>query len=138
MYIGQLTLESDSLLDRVNGLRLSLVDGNLSLLVSGNVSGGLDDRPGLEGTDSDRRQKRGEEEVVSGGNYNNVEFLSIKVFQERRRTPSGTEDNKGRLARIIVELVSWVNIFLGDCGYQIGSQNYRYYRRQRLLFPPAR
>lgn len=49
------TLESDSLLGWVDFLSLGLVDRNLSLLVSSDVSSGLDDTPGFECSNGDRR-----------------------------------------------------------------------------------
>ena len=113
-----LTLEGNSLLDRIDLLSLGFVDGDLSLFVSGNVSCRLDNRPGLESADGDGRQKRGEEEVVSGGHDNDVKLFSVEVLQERSGTPSGTKHDQGGLGRIIVELLSWVDILLGHCGYQ--------------------
>ena len=49
------TLESDSLLGGVNFLCFGFVDGYLSLLVPSNVTSGLNDTSGFEGSDSDRR-----------------------------------------------------------------------------------
>ena len=62
----RLALEGDGLLLGIDLLGLSLIDGNLPLLVSGDVSGGLNDTPWFEGTDSDGRKQRSEQEVVSG------------------------------------------------------------------------
>jgi hypothetical protein len=63
--VNRHTLKSDGLLGGVDFLSLSFVDGDLSLLVSGDVSSGLDDTSWLESSNSDRREKRGEQKVVS-------------------------------------------------------------------------
>lgn len=109
-----LTLEGNGLLDRVDLLCLGLVHLNLSLLVSGDVSSWLDDRPGLERTDSDGRKEGREEEVVSGGDDDNVELLRVEVLEEGGCSPSRTEDNESWLGWVSVELFSRVNILLGD------------------------
>ena len=49
------TLESNSLLGGVDFLGFGFVDGDLSLLVPSDVSSGLNDTSGFEGSDSDRR-----------------------------------------------------------------------------------
>lgn len=48
-------MESNSLLGGVNLLGFGFVDGDLSLLVPSDVSSGLNDTSGFEGSDSDRR-----------------------------------------------------------------------------------
>jgi hypothetical protein len=108
------TLESDSLLDRVDLLCLGLVDGHLSLLVSGDESSWLDDTSGLKGTDGNGWQEGREEEVVSGRDNDDVELLSVDVLQERRCSPSGSKDDQSWLGGIVVELLSRVRVFLGD------------------------
>jgi hypothetical protein len=49
------TLESNRLLGGVDFLCFGLVDGDLSLLVPSDISSGLNDTSGFEGSDSDRR-----------------------------------------------------------------------------------
>lgn len=114
-FSAMLTLESDSLLDRVNLLSLGLVHLNLSLLVSSDVSGGLDDTSRLERSDGDRGQERREEEVVSRGDDDDVELFRVEVLEERGSSPSGTKDHKGGLGRVAVELLSRVDVLLGHC-----------------------
>lgn len=55
LVVDRHTLECDGLLGRVYFLSLRFVHGDLSLLVPCDVSGGLNDTSGLEGSDSDGR-----------------------------------------------------------------------------------
>ena len=59
-----LTDELDGLVDGVHLLGLGLDHVDLSLLVSGNESGRLDNRSGLEGSDGDRGEQGRVQEVV--------------------------------------------------------------------------
>jgi hypothetical protein len=103
-----LTLESHRLLDGVHILRLGLVHRDLPLLVSRNESRGLDDRARLERPDRHRGEQRGEEEVVAGGNDNDVVLLRVEVLEERGGAPAGTKHDKRRLRRVGSELVGRV------------------------------
>lgn len=58
------TDERDGLVDGVDLLGLSLDNVDGSLLVSGDESSGLDQRPSLKGSDSDGGKERSVEEVV--------------------------------------------------------------------------
>lgn len=113
-YSGSLTLEGDSLLLGVDLLSLGLVDGDLSLLVPSDVSGRLNDTSGFKGTDSDRRKQRCEQEVVSGRHYDDVVLVRTKVLEERGSSPAGSEDDKCWLGWVVVELISGVDLLLGD------------------------
>lgn len=109
-------MESHSLLRRVNLLSFCFVHGDLSLLVPGDVPGGLNDTPWFECPDRDRGEKRGKEEVVSGGDDNDVVFVGVEILEEGRGTPTGSQDNQRGLGRIVVKLVSGVVFLLSDCG----------------------
>lgn len=106
--------ESDRLLRRVDIGRLSLVDGALSLLVSGDISRRLDDGSSFQGTDSDGRQQGREQEVVSGRDDDDVVILVVQALQKRGGTPTVTQDDDGLLLGVLVELLSGVEILLTD------------------------
>lgn len=106
--------ESDGLLCGVDISSLGFVDGTLSLLVSGDVSGRLDNGSSFQGTDGDGRQQGREQEVVSGRDDDDVVVLVVQALQERGSTPTVTQDDNGLLLRVLVELLSGVQILLAD------------------------
>jgi hypothetical protein len=60
-----LTLDGDSLVDRIDFPSLCLVNSDLPLLVTRDETGGLDDGSSFQGADGHGWEQRGEEEVVA-------------------------------------------------------------------------
>lgn len=99
--LQQRTSEGDGLVDGVNVLSLCLVDLDLPRLVTGDETGRLDDRAGLEGTNGHGRKERGEEEVVTGGDDDLVdESATIKVFNIVCSKCSRKETDSVRASRV--------------------------------------